>query len=107
MSSSESDDGSDFGFDFKSQIIDNDALKKLVSTDKSDWKDHIPRNENSETNEMVVSEDDGEMSDDSTETVCFHFETFQAEAKKIVSDKYRAGKFSFSYRSCLENSCPI
>lgn len=99
MSSNESDDDSDFGFDFKSQIIDNDALKKLISTDKSDWNDHIPRNNNSETNEMVVCEDDGGMSDDSNKTVDFHFETFQAEAKKFASDKHRAGKLSFSYRS--------
>lgn len=93
MSSSESNDGSDFNFDFNSRIIDNDALNKLISTNKSDWKDHIPRNENStEKNEMVVNEDAGEMSDDSTETVDFSFETIQATAKKILSNKSRAGK---------------
>lgn len=92
MSSSESNDGSDFDFDFNSRIIDNDASNKLVSTDKSDWKDYILRNENStETNKMVVNEEAGEMSDDSTETVDFSFETFQAKAKKIVCDKSPAG----------------
>lgn len=93
MSSSESDDGSDFNFDFNSRIIDNDALNRLVSTDKSNWKDHISRNENStKTNEMVVNEDTGDLSDDSTETVDFSFETFQAKAKKIVTDKSRTGE---------------
>lgn len=93
MSSSESNDGSDFDFDFNSRNINNDTLNKLVSTDKSDWKDHILRNENStEMNEMVVNEDAGEMSDDSTETVDFSFETFRAKAKKILPNKSRAGK---------------
>lgn len=104
MSSGESNDGSDFDFDFNSRIIDDDALNKLVSTDKSDWKDHIPRNENSpDANKMVESEDAGEMSDDSTETVDFSFEMFQAKAKKIITDKPRAGK----YKTFSSHSLPV